>query len=147
MKKNQKLMPVLVMLAAIFTVTLTAQVLPGEDLPSLSGLTVKDEHPNGCVDCHVKVSADKDNRLNAELKNVEKHPPVDKIVKKAPDGCLLCHKEGSKAGALNIIVHKDHFSNTKENDFVTNYNGDCLNCHSLDTNTWQMGMKSGPANW
>ncbi len=88
MKKNQKLVPVLVMLAAIFAITLTAQVLLGKDLPSLSGLTVKDEHPNGCVDCHVKVSADQDYRLNVELTHVEKHPPIDKMVKKAPDDCL-----------------------------------------------------------
>ncbi len=148
MKTGKKAVSVIVTLAAVFTFTITGSVLLAEDLPALQGITVKDEHPNGCIDCHVKVDEERDYRLNIEVKKFEKkHPPIDKMVKKVPDDCLKCHKEGSKSGALGEKVHKDHFSNPKENVFVANYNGDCLNCHTLDLNTGVMSFKSGAANW
>lgn len=117
------------------------------DITPLAGITADDQHPNGCVDCHVKVSDEKDYRMPAELKNIEKHPPVEKLVKVVPNDCLKCHKEGAKAGAFNQVIHEVHFSNPKENHFVSNYKGDCLNCHTLDMNTYKMSVKSGPANW
>ena len=119
----------------------------GADVTPLAGITAKDEHPNGCVDCHVKVSDERDYRLNIELAHLEKHPKIDQIVKVAPADCLKCHKEGAKAGPLNLITHRSHYENPTENHFVSSYKGDCLNCHSLDMNTFKMGMKSGPANW
>jgi hypothetical protein len=126
---------------------LLATNLMGADVPKLSGITVKDERPNGCVDCHVKVSDEKDDRMPAELAHFEKHPPIDKVVKVVPKDCGMCHKPDAKAGALSQLTHKNHFQKPSENTFVTNHNGDCLSCHSLDMNTFKMGVKSGPANW
>jgi hypothetical protein len=142
MNKSNKGVPLLLLLFIMVTSFIAVTLALGADLPKLAGITVKDVRPNGCVDCHVK-----DTSMPAKLKNVEKHPPVEKIVKVVPDGCNMCHKEGSKTGSLNMVTHKQHFSNPNTNEFITNYKGDCLSCHVLDMNTFEMKVKSGPANW
>ena len=147
MKRNKKAFYVIVMLAALFTFTLAGSILVAEDIAALPGITVDDDHPNGCVDCHVKVNDERDYRLNVGLKQIAKHPPIDKMVKKVPDDCMKCHKEGSKAGAMSDVLHKSHFSKGKESHFVSNYSGECLHCHSIDLGTGVMGVKSGPSNW
>jgi hypothetical protein len=147
MKMSIRHFSLLVATGVVLVSVLFATSLWGSEPNKLSGITVKDEHPQGCVDCHVKVSDDKDYRLPAELAKVEKHPPIEKIVKVVPVDCLKCHKEGSKGGPLNLITHKKHYQNPSENHFISNYNGDCLNCHILDMSTFKMGVKSGPANW
>ncbi len=114
--------------------------------PILPGVTVTDEHPNGCVDCH-KLSGGDDHRLNVELAKLSGHPKVDAIVKNLPQDCLMCHKEGAKAGALNLITHRDHSRNPGDNHFVTAYQGACLNCHSVNPDSGEMIVKSGPKNW
>ncbi len=140
----------------ILTIVILAVGLPlaglvltaaGGDAPFLPGLTDKDDHPNGCVSCHVNVGPNKDYRLNAELAKNPKHPKIDKVVKVVPNDCAICHKEGAKVGVLSLIAHKNHYANAKENAFVTNYQGACLNCHSLDPATGAMTVKSGPKNW
>ncbi len=141
------MIPALAFLMPLILGFFFAGALWAADVPSLAGITVEDKHPNGCVDCHVKVDDEKDYRLPAELKHVEKHPQIEKIVKIVPNDCLKCHKEGTKPGDFNSVIHKIHFSNPQENHFVLHYNGDCLNCHKLDMNTFKMGVKSGPANW
>jgi hypothetical protein len=147
MQTNKKAFYVIVMFAAVFTFTLAGSILVAEDIPALPGVTVDDDHPNGCVDCHGKVDDHDEDLLNVAVKNFGKHPPIDKIVKKAPDDCVKCHKEGSKAGAMSDITHKNHFSKGKENNFVLYYNGECLHCHSIDLATGAMVVKSGPSNW
>jgi hypothetical protein len=114
--------------------------------PFLPGVTVTDEHPNGCVDCH-KISGENDYRLNVELAHLDSHPNVDAMVKNVPQDCLMCHKEGTKAGPLNNVTHRDHYLNPGDNAFVKYYQGACLNCHSLDPGSGEMAMKSGPKNW
>ena len=64
--------------------------------PYLPGITVTDDHPNGCVDCHKNQGEGKDYRLNVSLAQVEGHPKIDAIVKKLPQDCMMCHKEGGK---------------------------------------------------
>jgi len=147
LKHFNKVILVYVLLMPFVMVILFAGALWAADITPLAGITVDDQHPNGCVDCHVKVNDEKDYRIPAELKHVEKHPPIEKIVKIVPNDCLKCHKEGTKPGAFNQVIHKVHFSNPKENHFVAHYNGDCLNCHTLNMNTYKMSVKSGPANW
>jgi hypothetical protein len=115
--------------------------------PFLPGITVTDEHPQACVDCHTNQGQGKDYRLNAELAKVSGHPKIDSIVKTVPTDCLICHKEGTKAGPLYLITHRDHYRNPADNAFIKFYQGACLNCHSLDTATGKMTVKSGPKNW
>jgi hypothetical protein len=147
MKTNKKAFFIIVMFAAVFTFTLAGSMLVAEDIAALPGVTVDDEHPNGCVDCHVKVDDEKDYRLNVEVKKVAKHPPIDKMVKNNPDDCMKCHKEGSKAGGMSEVSHKVHFSKGKDSVFVAHYGGQCLHCHSIDLGTGVIGVKSGPSNW
>jgi mono/diheme cytochrome c family protein len=113
----------------------------------LPGITVKDEHPNGCVDCHK--NADKDYRLNVALTQIKGHPNIAKVVKKVPDGCAMCHKAGGsgKAPALANVVHEFHYKDAAKNAFVTYYQGACLNCHQLNVDNGEMKVKSGAANW
>ncbi len=147
MKKFYKFMPLLLILILIFTGTLFITIVWGADGTPLIGITAEDEHPNGCVDCHRKVNEGSDYRLNVELSHIEKHPKIEKIVATVPNDCLKCHKKDTDAGPLNLIIHKNHYENPNENHFVSSYKGNCLQCHSLDMNSWKMGLKSGPANW
>lgn len=139
---------ILFFLLLVGGVVATALFLVASDgnKPFLPGVTVTDEHPNGCVDCH-KVSGDNDYRLNVELANIEGHPKIDAIVKNAPQDCLMCHKEGAKAGPLSNIVHRDHYRNPNDNHFVSFYQGACLNCHSVSPGSGKMTVKNGPKNW
>jgi len=145
MKTTTKILFFLLLAGAVVAATLFL-VAADNNKPFLPGVTVTDEHPNGCVDCH-KVSGGNDYRLNAELANVEGHPQVDAIVKNVPQDCLMCHKEGTKAGPLNLITHKYHYRNPNDNHFVSYYQGACLNCHSVSPGSGKMTVKSGPKNW
>ncbi|UCF99054.1 MAG: hypothetical protein JSV89_05825 [Spirochaetaceae bacterium] len=145
MKTASKILIFFLLVAGVVTITVFL-VAADNNKPFLPGVTVKDEHPNGCVDCH-KASGGDDYRLNVELANMSGHPKIDAIVKNLPQDCLMCHKAGTKAGPLNDITHKDHYRNPSENVFVTVYQGACLNCHSVDPNSGKMAVKSGPKNW
>ncbi len=112
----------------------------------LPGITSSDDHPNGCIDCH-KSTDGGDYRLNVELEDMGGHPDVTNIVKTLPDDCMFCHKEGVKAGELNVITHQGHYHNPGDNHFVSGYQGACLHCHALNTRTWEMSIKSGSKNW
>jgi hypothetical protein len=146
MKRVNKLVLFLLLAAAVAAGTL---VLMGQAKPKpfLPGITVTDEHPNGCVDCHKNEGAGKDYRLNVSLAKIEGHPKIDAIVKTVPDNCLICHKEGGKVSPLNLMLHKVHYAKGAENPFVQFYQGACLNCHKLDAATGQMMAKSAAKNW
>jgi hypothetical protein len=145
MKTATKILFFLLLIGAVVAMTVFL-VAADDNKPFLPGITVTDEHPNGCVDCH-KASGGNDYRMNVELANVEGHPKVDAIVKNVPQDCLMCHKEGAKAGALNNIVHRDHYRNANDNHFVSFYQGACLNCHSVNPDSGEMTVKGGPKNW
>jgi hypothetical protein len=55
-------------------VTAMALVLMGQAKPKafLPDLTVADEHPNGCVDCHKNQGEGKDYRLNVSLAKISR---------------------------------------------------------------------------
>jgi hypothetical protein len=146
MNKSRRLLLIPLVVIGVVAAVLFL-VAADNNKPFLPGITVTDEHPNGCVDCHKNQGEGRDYRLNAELAKVSGHPKIDSIVKTVPDDCLKCHREGTKAGPLNLITHKDHYRNAAENSFIKFYQGACLNCHSVDTATGVMTVKSGPKNW
>jgi hypothetical protein len=145
MKATTRILFFLLLVAGVAAVTVFL-VAADNDKPFLPGVTVKDDHPNGCVDCHT-ASGSNDYRLNAELAGVEGHPKIDAIVKNVPQDCLMCHKEGANAGPLSFIVHRDHYRNPADNAFVSHYQGACLNCHSVSPGSGKMSVKNGPKNW
>ena len=113
---------------------------------ALSGITVEDAHPNGCIDCH-KESNGNDYRLSTSLKELGNHPDVTRIVRNVPEDCAMCHKANVPAGSLSEVVHVAHYANPDENHFIGYYAGECLACHALNTETGAMSNKSGPKNW
>ncbi len=112
---NRVSKPVLFLLLAVAVVAGTL-VLMGQAKPKafLPGLTVADEHPNGCVDCHKNQGAGKDYRLNVSLAQIKGHPKIDAMVKKLPDNCAICHKAAGKVSPLDIIMHKVHYARFRE---------------------------------
>ncbi len=142
--KKAGLLLLLTAVVAAGSLVLMGQAKPKAFLP---GITVADEHPNGCVDCHKNQGEGKDYRLNVTLAKVEGHPKIDAMVKQLPEGCLLCHREGGKVSALNLMLHKAHYAKPADNPFVQFYQGACLNCHKLDAATGKMTVKSAPKNW
>jgi hypothetical protein len=130
-------------------VTAMILVLMGQAKPKafLPGLTVADEHPNGCVDCHKNQGEGKDYRLNISLAKISGHPKIDALVKQLPEGCMMCHREGGKVSPLNIMLHKVHYEKGEQNPFVQFYQGACLNCHKLDAASGKMTVKSSAKNW
>ena len=131
-------------LVAVLAVFGGPVVLSGQSTPFLPGITVKDDYPNGCVDCHMNGKAIS---VIAELAKVSGHPKVDKVVKSVPKDCLICHKTGPKPPVFSQAMHLVHYAKPSENDFVTTYKGACLSCHILDTSTGEMVKKNGPKNW
>jgi len=148
MKKRRLIVTGAFLAAALCAVVISLAAASDAAAAFLPGITVKDEHPNGCVDCH-KTAGDKDYRLNAALAQIKGHPNIAKVVKKVPDGCAMCHKAGGsgKAPALANVVHEFHYKDAAKNAFVTVYQGACLNCHQLNTDNGEMKVKSGAANW
>lgn len=139
MTKKVRLFIVVAVMIAVVAFGLWAQ-----DRVQLPGINAEDKHPQGCVDCHNN-EGDNDYRLNVSLKEVADHPAIDSIVNTVPDDCNMCH--GSYASKLNTITHTAHYANPDENSFVAYYNGQCLECHTINTATGETGIKSGPKNW
>jgi len=147
MKKACRLPPFLLS-AALGAAVLLPAAADNAKTPYLPGITITDEYPNGCVDCHKNQGAGKDYRLNVSLIAQDpKHPKIDAIVKKLPDDCLMCHKEGAKVSPLNLMVHKAHYEKGAKSPFVQSYQGACLSCHRLEAASGKMSVKSGAKNW
>ena len=108
--------------------------------------SLADSYPNGCVSCHVE--AETDSRLNVLLANIG-HGRGGERTKDIPTGCNRCHApDGSgNAGSIRKLVHSIHYETPDVNRFVTHYGGDCLSCHSMDSATGVVGIKSGERNW
>lgn len=84
------------------------------------------KYPDACASCHVKISAEKDYSLNAKIKKIPNHPKVE--ANKVSE-CAACHKAQSPDG-LKKVIHKAHFQ-SKDQIFVKEYNGSCVQCHKL----------------
>ena len=113
----------------------------------LPGINTEDKNPDGCVDCHVDAGGGNDTRMNVVLKKVKDHPDVAAMMNTLPKDCYMCHKEGGAADPINRMTHKQHYVNPGDNDFITDYEGTCLACHSVDINTGEVTVKNGPKNW
>ena len=147
MKKGRIAVIGVTMAMAIVGLIVVLGASSDDGAPFLPGVTVTDEHPDGCVDCHKNAGEGHDYRLNVSLRSVEGHPDITNLVKTLPDDCAMCHRASTPAGPLNLITHKDHYRDPSENHFITGYQGACLNCHSVDAATGEMTMKSGAKNW
>ena len=138
------------LLLALFVPSLPIVAAENSPPPAyLPGLLQSDPVPHGCVDCHILESDGTDRRLNKMVELIKNHPDLTRAFKKAelPGTCLLCHKTGSKLGSLGPSLHKAHYGEKFASQFVKNYAGSCLNCHTLDVSTGNMGFKTGIANW
>lgn len=113
-------------------------------VPEIPGITAKDTTPNGCSDCHRKVSPDRDYSLAAEIAAMVKagtHPKVpDRMLQDLPKQCVTCHKPDSKH-PFGAVLHKAHLVGGADNHFITHYQGQCTYCHSLDPQTGSIKVK------
>lgn len=142
------------------------------EVPSIPGITVEDTRPNGCVDCHQKdgdqshpsltlliqewteeVSSELVEKAQAaassEVTFKGKHPDVGAMISTIPEDCLTCHsKQSAKmigAPELGRLTHLIHLVGGAENDFITGYQGQCVQCHALDKETGEWTIKNGKA--
>lgn len=141
-------------------------------LPQIPGITAKDDHPNGCADCHKVIPEYKmDVRLSTltkawnekgaepEIVNVAKasaadpnkitgkHPDISSLLKdnaEIPTVCLQCHSAKSELSPpFAKMLHLIHLSTKKENHFLLHYGGFCTNCHKVDGETGKVTVKVG----
>jgi hypothetical protein len=158
----------LLWLAPLPFILLLSSATPGSGAPAaraIPGITAKDPFPRGCVDCHVQ-RPDKDQRLSTLLaqwnQKVDpqllaraqasspagttlkgKHPKVP--LNDIPAGCLKCHARTSKlAPPLATMLHGFHFGGGKDNEFLTQFQGECTYCHKLNAATGAWTLPSGP---
>ena len=145
MKTGKPIIIALIAIAGLFFASLSATA--AGIVPPLPGINAPDTQPKGCVDCHIK-TASRDFRLTVVLASIKGgHPDVDKLVKNVPMDCLKCHYASQMAPVLGSMVHRNHYQNQKDNDFLINDRGSCLSCHTVDTQSGKIGIKNAPANW
>lgn len=143
-----------------------AQAAPA--LPDLPGITTPDTRPRACVECHKNYPGKFDGRLSVHLKEWAtkgvdahllakaqstmpagiklqgKHPDVSNIVKVIPTDCLMCHGgHAANVPPFRKLIHAIHLTGGKDNHYLSNYGGQCLNCHKLDQKTGTWGLGSG----
>jgi hypothetical protein len=85
--------------------------------------------------------------VNAILKNVKNHPNVTTIAKNLPTDCAMCHKPGTTAKALGLVMHRVHYEGKGNSVFVKTSGGECLSCHLVDAATFEVKVKAAPKNW
>ncbi|WP_324715946.1 hypothetical protein U7230_11310 [Carboxydochorda subterranea] len=133
-----------IVIGVLLTSVVAAMAAEQPKVPAIPGITAEDTHPNGCTDCHRKVSPDKDYSLPTEIANMVKagtHPKVsERMMKDLPKQCLTCHKPDSKHPFAQVM-HKAHLTGGAENHFISNYQGQCMNCHQLDPKTGSISVK------
>lgn len=132
-----------VVLAALSLTGTGSSTAEGSDQAKLPGAAGPGPYVQGCVDCHSEDGAESIGAALADLK----HKNVDKQTTKVPGDCIECHSEDGDYTPLSELVHMVHFENPAENAFVQTYGGNCLHCHSLDTESGVVTVKSGPKNW
>jgi hypothetical protein len=146
MKTSKALAISVLLVAGLFVMSLSLAAAPSA-MPALPGINAPDNQPKGCVDCHVNAGG-KDFRLTVVLNSLKGgHPDVAKIVKNVPTDCLKCHFASAKAPVLGSMVHRNHYSNMTDNDFLVTDKGACLSCHLVDTKSGKIAVKNAPANW
>lgn len=87
-----------------------------------------DEAPEGCEDCHQKISDEKDYSLTASFEavtsKIENH--TQKMMT-SPTDCMSCHGEGTKNATFNSIMHKIHL----QGEHYENHGNSCISCHDI----------------
>ena len=134
----------------------------------IPGITTDDKFPNACVDCHKnRPDAGYDGRLStimngwftkADPEVVKKaqgaapsgitlagvHPQVTEAWKNIPSACILCHRSKPNAPRFDNVIHLIHLTGGDRNHFLTAYQGECTNCHKLNTATGEWKVPSNP---
>jgi len=111
------------------------------DVPELPGITSPDPYPEGCVSCH------QGTLLLKTMLAALKHRNIDAKVAVIPNDCKTCHSEEGGMDPMSNVAHSMHYASGSKSDFVTRYNGSCLNCHQVATGNGEVTMKSGKRNW
>jgi len=156
------------------TAILLPGLLAGESLAAtpaarkIPGINAPDSYQGGCVDCHVN-KPPTDARLSTQLKlwtagkvspallaTVQgsapaglklkgKHPDAADAIDDIPTACADCHSEDSKkAPPLAGMVHRIHLVGGDKNRFMTEFQGECTDCHKFDAAKGSWSMPSGP---
>lgn len=134
----------------------------------IPGITTDDKFPNACVDCHMnRPDAGFDARLSTIMTGwftktdpeiVKKaqgaapsgitltgvHPQVSEAWKNIPSACISCHREKPNAPRFDNVIHLIHLTGGDSNHFLTAFQGECTNCHKLNTITGQWIVPSNP---
>jgi len=151
----------------------TASGQPPEMPPArgIPGITVEDQFPRACVDCHVNYEEmNRDTRLSTliaqwttqvepqlletaqavagpglELTGV--HPRVNAALGDIPAACLGCHEsKAANAPPLPPLLHKIHLGGGDEAVFLRVFQGECTHCHKLNKDSGQWWIPSGAEN-
>lgn len=171
----RKLMLVGVLLSGI-PAALFAQEQPKEAGPpqapparKIPGITVADDHPLACVECHVNYPGmNLDVRFSTLIRRWNdtvdpallakaqasapagmnlrgKHPALTSGFDNIPAKCLTCHgRESKQAPPFTRMTHMIHLTGGDANHFLTLYQGECTYCHKLDVTTGQWAIPSAP---
>lgn len=142
------------------------QLPPARKIP---GITVADDHPLGCVECHVNYAEmNLDVRFSTLVRQWNeavdpsllakaqasaprgvilrgRHPVMKSGFDNVPAKCLTCHgRESKKAPPFARMLHMIHLTGGEANHFLTMYQGECTYCHKLDAKTGQWAVPSAP---
>ena len=113
---------------------------------AVAGTAVAVDFPEGCVSCHVQKIGDVDFRLSTLLEQIG-HRKVERL-KQIPRDCGRCHtSDPTEEGNFTAMIHEIHFDVPNINLFVTRFDGQCIHCHAIDTESGEAGLKNGPKNW
>lgn len=145
----------------------------GEPLPpvrAVPGLTDRDAHPAGCVDCHVlrpelgldvrlgtALAAWSAGEVDARLLALSRasappcatisgrHPRAGDSLGDIPNACLECHsRDADEAPPFARLLHAIHLTGGADSVFMTVYQGECTHCHKLDPTSGAWSLASGP---
>lgn len=123
-----------------------ARILAPVLLTVTGGIALADDYPQGCVSCHV-ATKQQDMRLNVVFDHIE-HSMAGQRTLLIPTGCERCHAdEKGVGGALSKLIHRSHYTDPIKEKFTGQFNGDCVSCHKMDTDTGQAEIRSGKRNW
>jgi len=101
---------------------------------------------DGCVSCHAGIRGGGYLSLGVLLRRVGHGIPPNHV-KNVPNGCQKCHKDGGAAYPLGVLVHEIHFDNPQDNAYVNDFEGSCIGCHRMNTDTGSISLKRGKRNW
>ena len=81
----------------------------------------------------------------AGLKLKGRHPDAADALEDIPAACADCHSADSKkAPPLAGMVHRIHLVGGDKNRFMTEFQGECTDCHKFDAAKGTWSMPSGP---